>query len=98
MDLRILSFSFPEVGGSQMPTVLPYTTMERVSLSRRLFTSNLKPDFSKGRRFGISIEPEISIRKTRLLGGTFSGSTFRAETFRASNWFSAFHGHSDTYD
>src|SRR5688572_24446831 len=87
IDFRIFSFSLPDVGCNQTPMVLPYTTIEMVSLSRRLFTSNEKADFSKGRRLGISIEPETSIRKTRLLGGIFSDSSLRAEICRESNWF-----------
>ena len=66
-----------------------------VSVSRRLLTNNLNADFSKGSRFGISIDPEISIRKTRLLGGIFSGSIFLAAICNDNRCDSAFQGHSD---
>src|SRR5581483_12273635 len=94
MDFLIFSFSTPDVGGSHIPMVLPYTTMEIVSLSRRLFTSKVKADFNRGSRLGISIDPEMSIKKTRLLGGIFSGSSLRASTCRVSNWLSLFQGQS----
>src|ERR1700716_2220563 len=92
MALVIFSFSFPEVGRIHTFTVLPNTTMVTVSISLRLFTISLNDDFNKGSRLGISIEPEMSIRKTRLLGGMVSRFTFLAHNFKKTNCFSVFHG------
>src|SRR5690242_5304196 len=95
MDFCIFFLSAPEVGGSQTPTVLPYTTMETVSMSRRLFTSRENADFNSGSLLGRSMDPDTSMRKTRLAGGILAGSSFRAQTFTNSSWSSAFQGHSD---
>ena len=55
--------------------------METESFARKLFTSILNADCSKGNLLGISIEPETSIKKTRWLAGNVSTFNFREDIF-----------------
>src|ERR1700759_3438226 len=98
MDSRIFFFSAPLVGVSHTPFTPPYTTIETVSICRRLFTIRLNADFSRGKRFGRSIEPDTSIRKTRLAGGILSSCAFFAQMFKNSNSWAVFHGQEEMTD
>src|SRR5437016_4611799 len=98
MAFKIFSFSAPDTPFNFKPTTPPYTTIETVSCTRRLFTSILKADCNNGSRLGRSIEPETSIRKTKLLGGNFSRSNFLEFIFTNNSWLSWFQGQLVTTD
>src|SRR5580692_11546281 len=98
MDSRIFFFSAPLVGVSQTPFTPPYTTMETVSICRRLLIIRLNADFNRGNRFGRSIEPDTSIRKTRLAGGILSSFAFFAQIFKNSNSCATFQGQEEIID
>src|SRR5450631_4542165 len=92
MDSSIFFFSEPQVGVSHTPFTPPYTTIETVSTWRRLFIIRLKADFSRGKRLGRSMDPETSIRNTRLAGGILSSTAFLAQMFKYNNSCSVFQG------
>src|ERR1700759_2132817 len=98
MDSKIFFFSIPLVGVSHAPFTPPYTTIDTVSIWRRLLTIRLNADFNRGRRLGRSIEPDTSIRKTRLAGGILSSFAFFAHIFRNSNSWAVFQGQEEIID
>ncbi len=65
----IRDFSRPGVEGSTMPAAPAYTTIATRSFSPSSSTSSFSPRFTSGSRLGGFIEPETSIRNTRLLSG-----------------------------
>ena len=70
--------------------------MATLSFSRRLFTSNFNDDFTKSKRVGPNIEPETSIRKTRLDSGRFAvGISLAFSPIRTKRCFS-FQGQTPT--
>ena len=66
--------------------------MLTVSFSLKFVVSILNADFNNGNLFGISIEPEMSTRKTRLDGGNESRFSFFEKIFIKKSWLSLFHG------
>ncbi|MCY1506654.1 hypothetical protein D9M68_409080 [compost metagenome] len=82
----------PEVGGKTIPAAPAYTTMETLSSFLSSLTKIFMDCFSKGNLLESLIEPETSIKKTRLEAGNFSvGIIFPCNPIFTSLCF-GFHG------
>src|SRR5262249_4535871 len=91
---RISALYRHDFEGRTRPEALAYTTMETRSFSLSCSTSCESPHWIIGS--SSSIEPETSMRKTRLLGGRRDWSMGFAAIPTRANRFLAFHGQAAT--
>jgi len=65
----IVDFFEPGVDGRTSPALPAYVTMATRSSGRNCSTSSRRPACTSGSLSADCIDPEVSMRKTRLLGG-----------------------------
>ena len=93
---RIVAFSAPDVGGSTRPGRPGVHDDRHPVLGRSSCTSARNACLTSGSLSGDFIEPDTSIRKTRLLGGRSRVGTRRAWRPIRTSRCSGAHGHGPT--
>src|SRR5690606_37542188 len=90
----IFDFCEPLVEGNSKPALPAYTTIATLSCVLSLFTSIFNDAFTRGSLLASFMEPDTSIKKTRLEGGRSLVEIFLACIPTLSNLLVLFQGQS----